>query len=260
MPEEEAGFIFNAKVAGRTRIAVELQEPTYAEDLNEAGIVLDDLRTIEQQGKLAEEYDRKQRADLAAKTEEQQAKLRRRQQVEKDDEQLRNRLPAVIHALVSNPTTFELGRWLAGVSFDRYRIKVTITAPSASEAGTPGAPSVEVPPPEEHRARVTRTDLHARFQSTAQFVESLLEAGREPIVEALAARRMDKERLTTLARDARALADALGGRALLTASEWTPLEADAAKAQKVAWESCRRMIRHVVRNKPDELKTFWAAC
>jgi len=117
---------------------VELQKTAYAEDLADAGIVVDELRTIEQQGKLAEEYDRKQRADLAAKAEEQTAKLKRRNQVEKDDEQLRNRLPAVITALLSGPTTVEVGRWLSGVSFDRYRIKVTVTPPSSSETGTTG--------------------------------------------------------------------------------------------------------------------------
>jgi predicted kinase len=93
-----------------------------------------------------------------------------------------------------------------------------------------------------------------------QYVESILEQGREPIVEALAARRMDQTRLQTLAFDARTLADALGGKAMLTASKWTSLEAAAAKAQKEKWEACRRMIREVVRAYPDQLQALWSAC
>jgi len=127
----------------------------------------------------------------------------------------------------------------------------------APEAGTV---TVETPSPEEVRTLIEATDLHNRFRAIAQFAQSLLEEGREPIVEALAARRMDRTRLTDLARDAAALADALGGKVVRTASEWTALEADAAKAQKEKWDACRRMLRAVVRAHPDKLNQLWTHC
>ena len=71
-------FCFNAKVVGRTAMATELQKDEYAEDIGDAGLVPEDLRVVAEQGRLAEEYDRKQRADLATKKEAQSAKVKKR--------------------------------------------------------------------------------------------------------------------------------------------------------------------------------------
>ena len=80
MVEEITGstFCFNSKVAGRTAMATELQKGEYAEDIGDAGMVPEDLTAIVEQGRLAEEYDRKQRANLASKKEAQSAKVKKR--------------------------------------------------------------------------------------------------------------------------------------------------------------------------------------
>jgi hypothetical protein len=259
-------------------MATVLLDPVYAEPVADAGILIEDLQTIKEKGQLAEEYDRKQRADLATKRGAQAGKVKSRKKVDAEDEQFRNRLPVIIPGLSAAPATADLGKWLAQVSFDRYRIKVTSEPPAEGEAlgsssssedgmtadvsapSTEGAAAAETAQPAEVRKLTAATDLHNRYESIAQFIESILEEGREPIVEALSARRLDKARLEKLAKDARELADSMGGKAVLTASDWTTLESDAVKAQKQKWDECRRMIRDVVKATPDTLKEFWSHC
>jgi hypothetical protein len=106
---------------------------------------------------------------------------------------------------------------------------------------------------------VQRRDLLSSARALLGLTQALLAKGREPIVAALAERKLPKEKLEQLRDDSSASVDNLGGALRLKAVEHTQLESDAVGRQKKTWEACRRMIRNAVKGN-DELEKLWAQC
>ncbi len=135
-----------------------------------------------------------------------------------------------------------------------------LVPPSPGNCSSPSIPpEAATTPAEPIRERVVRHDLLSRAQSLYQFTTMLLETSRAPIVERLAARGMDRDRLARRAAAAETLVGRLGDKAVLKATEATALEAEAVQNQKTRWDACRRMIRAAVTGHTD-LQRPWAAC
>jgi hypothetical protein len=250
---------YTKRVAGRTTLARQLREPKYASVLRRVGLRVADLDLLVTQGEAAAGYDRQQHVELAEKRQEQQAILEMRAQVEALLEGLRNRLPATVADLAAAADTRALAAWLQGVSFERFRIKVTVVP--AAEVVAAGAPAATgaAEPAAATRERVARDDLFARFDGATQLVASLLEPARAPILQALEERGLDRPTLERLGQDAARLSSSLGGKAWLTKAAATRLEAEAVAAQKVRWDVCRRMLRAAVEG-DETLQKLWAEC
>ncbi len=224
-----------------------LLEPVHAERRKKVGLLDDDLKWIRDKGREAADLDRRQRVELAGQKQGMTERLENRDRVDEEAEGLRNRIPAVILNLAADPTTKALAGWLQAAAFDRLRVRIV---PASGETGATADATRDV---------VDRRDRLSIAQSISQFVQSLLEPERAPIVDALARRDMGRERLEALSADAQALVEALGGKEVLTPADATRAEAAAVAAQKERWDACRRMIRAAVQGN-DALQKLWTAC
>ncbi|MBI5478293.1 MAG: hypothetical protein HY906_05520, partial [Deltaproteobacteria bacterium] len=223
---------YTARVTGRTVLARELQQPRWGDAVKDAGLLPADLAYIQQQGEESEKHDRAQHDELARQRQDISAVVAARRQVGAEEEQLRNRLAAVIDDLARDPGTVAAARWLATVTFNRYRIRVTSMPPDPEAA--------EEAQPITVRERVTRKDRLSWAQSLAHFALTLLEPDHAAIGARLEARGMGRARLQALAAAAEDLVGRLGGKAALTPVEATRLEAEAAHAQRLRWQACYR--------------------
>jgi hypothetical protein len=241
---------YNARIDARTTVSQELAKAEHADRCARAGLLPADLLEIVRLGNEARTQDRLQHEDLASQRKDQQDVVRTRDTFEEEQEELRRRLPAVVLDLAAAPATEPLSRWLAAASFDRFRIRTATPPAAAPSTPAPAAPD---------RERVAREDRLSRAQSATQFLQSLLQPERAPIVEALGRRGMGRERLETLGRTAETLVGRLGDKAVLKRSDATAREAAAVAAQKEKWDACRRMIRAAVQGHAD-LERLFAAC
>lgn len=144
--------------------------------------------------------------------------------------------------------------WLATASFERFRLR--LVPQKTAEGATPATPAVPAKP---ERERVTRTDRLSLALSAAQFSAAILSPERTPIVDALAKRGFPRTRVEALAKAAKEISDNLGGKATMSASSHTELEAVAVAAQNERWQACRRMIAKIAKT-DSELASLWAAC
>ncbi|MGI5862046.1 MAG: hypothetical protein ACOX6T_08300 [Myxococcales bacterium] len=249
---------FTARVSTRRIVAKKLQEPVHADRVARSGLLLADLVEIQNQGELAERYDREQQADLANQRVALGTAATKWRAVVEEDDALRSRMPAVIRDLEANPETASHAAWLTSVSFERYRLRPA-TATSAPAQGD-GSNTADSADSAAKRERVVRNDRLSHVQEISHFSKALLEAERAPIVAALEARGFGRDRLIALSSNADAHVALLGSATLsLSAPEAGGLEAEAVAAQKAAWEACKRMIRAAVAGDL-ELERLFAAC
>ena len=226
---------YTLRVGARAELCATIKRDHLAEAVS-IGLTAEDLTEITAQGETAREADRRQQTQLAGLEATRTGRKLTAAEIFEREEGLRNRLPAVVSSLEA--TLVEQARWLSALSFARYRIR-ELPVPEAALAADPEIKRVE---------RVEREDIPARLEALARFCTSMLEAGREPIVEALAARMLSRTELETLAADADALARQ--GRNLPAAAEATAREAAAVAAQRKRWGLVRKMIRSLCAGVP----------
>lgn len=211
------------------------------------GLTEYDLDQIITHGEAAREADRQQQVQLADLQAERTSRSLMAADIFEREEGMRDRLAAVIDALKTTHPT--LADFLAALSFSRYRFRV-LPVSAETLADDPEIKKVE---------RVEREDHITRLTALSQFCTSLLEPGREPIIEALAARALPREAIETLGADAEALAKK--GRNLPSAAEATAREAAAVTAQRRHWSLTSKMFRKVVARANDPvLKAKLSEC
>ncbi len=240
---------YGRRVHARTTLAETLGEARCAARATQAGLLPADLRRIVEFGRAAETADREQQEKLAERTHERQQLRDLRDHVDELVGALRNRTPAVVLDLATNPETQPLARFLDNLGFDRFRVR-TLPAEPAADGAAPAAPV---------RVQVAREDRLTQAQAAEQFATALSTPERAPIVEAYARRGFSRDTLQTLAAEAGRLAGAYTGATHGLPIEATAREAAAVAAQKQLWTACRRMIRQAVQGEP-ELEALYAAC
>jgi len=244
------------RVTARADLAELLLQPDHLPRAKTAGLLPDELTAISTHGRNCESADRLQKEQLA----ENQVDRGNRKDQTKDifarEDQLRDRLPAVIGALTdsTDPTERDLGAWLGHLSFARYRLKEITT-----KADNPDAPNTNTTEDAEIKAvrRVERADHPTRLTGLAAFCTAIRRTGREKIIPLLAARGLTGAAIDDLGAEATALA--AKGTNPLRAAEATAQEAEAANAQHLVWKRVRRMIRKAVQGVPD-LEHKFADC
>lgn len=248
----------------RTTARAELAEMllgSHAARARAAGLIEADLETVILHGRKAEQADRLQKEQLAQLNAERTMRKELNQEVSAREDALRDRLPAIIGALSdsNDADARELGLWLSNLSFARYRFREITPSPAARQAMDDESPCAPTDAAAELRAvkRVERADLVTRMRGLEAFCAALLRPGREPIVKLLASRGFSTDDLRSLAEDARQLVEM--GRNVSRAAEATSVEAEAARAQNIAWRRLRRMVRKAVQGVP-ELEKKWAEC
>lgn len=211
------------------------------------GLTEADLDALIAQGEAAREADRQQRIQLAALEAERTERSLTAEDIFEREEQMRDRLLAIINELLTSNRA--LGLWLKALSFSRYRMR-EIAVSEEELAANPDAKKVE---------RVAREDIPTRLESLAKFCTSILEPGREPVVDAFAARELPREAIQALGTEAAALAKR--GRNVPKPVEATEREAAAVKAVREQWAILRRLFRSLAKRANDpELKRLLAQC
>lgn len=242
--------IWTPRVTARAELA-ETLTARFATRAGGAGVTTAELTAIAENGRTAEQADRLQKEQLAANATARATQKELTSALLVREEALRNRLPAVVADLKSAPATRELGDWLGRLSFARYRFhEIASSVPAAPADGAAAA---------ELRAveRVERRDAATHLTGLEAFCRALLRDGREPAIENLASRGLPRDALESLATDARKIIDL--GPNVPRPAEATATEAEAVRAQKAVWRSCRRMLRAAVHGVP-ELESLYARC
>lgn len=237
---------YTPRIGKRGELAKYVRE-NHLEEAKAIGLTEDDLTHLTAQSDAAREADRQQRTQLAEIEAERSERSLLAQDIFEREEQMRDRLIPIVHTLVQ--TQPQQGRWLKSLTFARYRMR-EIAVPEEELANNPEAKKV---------IRVEREDIPTRLANLANFCTSILEPGREPIIEAFAARALPREEIEALAIEADALAKR--GRNVMKAAEATAREAVAVKAVREHWALTRRMFRRLVKvvNDP-ELTAMLAEC
>lgn len=213
-----------------------------------------DLALIAAKGREAEAADQEQTEQLTAAS---VAVTGRKEEVRgllRDDRILRDVVLATVDDL--EETEPAQARYLARLSFSRYRVRELQEAVEASGEGSGAAePTSEEREEIKSVQLVQRADQISRARSLGRFCRALLKPGREPIVAALAER--DITDLAGLAARAEAVVEA--GRNVMTAAEATKREPAAVAAQTKKWTAVRRLIRRAVKGDSD-LERALSAC
>lgn len=125
---------YTSRIAGRTAMAKELKKPEYSDAIKVVGILQTDLDQIVAYGEKAEQFDRQQRDKLASQRQGMKTKLDLRNHVDSEEEEFRNRLPAVILDLSKKVETALLAGWRTGAGHAER--------PGARDTGRPGSGNV----------------------------------------------------------------------------------------------------------------------
>lgn len=245
----------------RTTARAELAEALRDRHLDRAqaaGIAKAELDEISFQGRKAEEADRVQKKQMATIAAERGAQKDLKVDVFAREDELRDRLPAVIRELWGMGDRHH-ARWLSSLSYARYRFREIKPADvrEAPEGTEPCATDDKETRVLRAVQRVVKADAPTRAAGLAAFCQALLDPEGEVILKRLAERDFPPEALRKLAEDAQTLANM--GKNVLRAAEATAEEAEAARAQLEAWQSVRRMVRKAVQGEP-ELERKWAEC
>jgi hypothetical protein len=254
---------YTNRVGARVTISKTLLRPEHEKRRDDIGILERDLNEIILHGEEAARQDLLQNDALAGQFSDFEAIRDQRADIETFSEKLRNCLPAVAKDMIKNPETRQLGRWLSKVSFDRFRLVLPpenepVEAVESTAEAAPSSDASEAASAPQG-TMVQRRDRLSAARALLGLTVALLAQDREPIVEALAERKIPKDKLEWLRDESSTTVDNLGGALRLKAVEHTQLESDAVGRQKEAWEACRRMIRNAVKGNPD-LETLWAKC
>lgn len=241
---------FTPTILARTTLAQAL-EAKGEEWLRARKLKLSDVQQLAQHGLAAHQADRDQQEQLAMQSASRKARSVNAADVGEREDELAATLTAVIDDL-TNAGQLELARFLARLSFARYRVKVLSTPVS------PSAP-VDAAVEEEVRAieRVERSDLATRADGLAALCAALLKPGREPIVAELTARGIDAAALEQLKIDATEVAGQ--GRNTPRPVEATAREREAVTQQRRKWSAVRRLIKRAVEGDP-ELEALYRPC
>lgn len=196
---------YTARVLARTEIAQMWKASPHAAAATEAGLKPADLDALVRHGSAARDNDRIQREQLATVAAERKGRKVSADDLFEREDQLRDRLPAVIDDL-REAGQGSLADWLTALSFARFRFREL--TPPAGVATDAEVRKVE---------RVEREDIPTRAEKLAAFCTAIRAPGREPIVGALEARALAPAFVADLGEDADVLARA--GRNVLRAAE-----------------------------------------
>jgi hypothetical protein len=227
------------RVTARRQLAEHLL--AHPDRMRAANLLESDLTTIIEQGRRAEEADAEQNEQLAELTVSRSSSARQRKSLFKRESNLRDIVPAVVYDLqAAHPLHAE---WLARLSFARFRLR-ELRRSAETPAADPAAVSGEE---EELRSvlKVEREDQVTRARNLGRYCRALLREGREDIVAAFEGRNLARAAIEAMAADAEAIVEE--GKNVLQASEATKREAEAAGAQKLAWNAVKRLFRRAVK-------------
>lgn len=244
---------YTPRVGARAELA-EMILNGHLERAKEEGLTEDDLNTLITTGREAQQADLEQRMELADMHSSRTERSLKAEDIFAREEKLRNRMLAVIGDLQKSEP--RLARWLSVLSFARFRFRELAGEARGAEQEGGEELTEEIKKVE----RVERQDIPTRLEGLANFCTALCQPGREPVVEAFAARGYSRELIEQLGDDARELARL--GRNRMVAAAATEREAAAVRAQSERWSQVRRMIRAVALGPgaPPELKAKLADC
>lgn len=234
---------YTTRVLARTEMAEMLKRPEHQAAATNAGLKVADLDALIVHGSAARDADRIQKEQLGQVAVERTGRKVDAEEMFEREEQLRDRLPAVVEDLREAGEGL-LANWLRVVSFARFRFR-EMTPPPGTPPSDPEVKKVE---------RVEREDIPTRADKLVAFCKAVRAKGREPIVAQMDARGAGESFLDTLAADADALARA--GRNVVRAAEATAAEDAAATAQRTKWSAVRRMVRKAARSNPALVSKF----
>lgn len=215
--------------------------------LKARSLKLADVQTLVTKGREAQAADREQKAQLAEQAAERKGRSVDASEVSEREVVLSAVLPAVIDDL-SKAGQLDEARWLAALSFARYRIRVTTVPVDPTSASDAETKKVE---------RVEKSDLATRADGLAALCEALRKPERAVIQAELAERGFDAAALEALEADAAAVAEQ--GRNTPRPVEATAREAEAVRAQRAKWSAVRRLVKRAVAGDKD-LEALFAKC
>jgi hypothetical protein len=238
----EAKVHYTEKVRARRLVAEGLAEQPAR--LAAARLKAKDVRVVADQGRIAEEADAQQRADLAQSSVEVTQRAGEIAKMVSLERELRDTVSAAVDDLHDDGHE-ALALFLGRISYARFRIR------DLKPDGDAAAGEAEVVKKLE---RVPREDQVARLDGLAGFIGAVLAPGREAIAAELAERGFSADALGAARTQAMALAEA--GRNRQAASTWTEREEAAVAAQSKKWSAIRRLVRRAVQGDDALVKLF----
>jgi hypothetical protein len=241
---------YTPRVGARTELAQALEakgEPW----LRARQLKLADVQKIVRSGTAARQADREQQEQLAEQAAGRKGRSVDAAEVTEREDMLAATLPAVIDDLMEAGLV-ELARFLARLSFARYRVRV-LSTPVDPAAPPDAAVDEEVKKVE----RVEKSDLATRADGLAALCAALRKPGREPIVAELTERGIDSAALEQLEADATAVA--LQGRNTPRPVEATAREREAVLQQRRKWSAIRKLVQRAVEGDA-ELERLYRPC
>lgn len=203
-----------------------------------------DVRVVAEQGRIAEDADAQQQADLAQSSVEVTQRAGEIAKINSLERDVRETVMAAIDDLRDDGHE-ALALFLARISYARFRIREL--KPDGEATGSDAEVVKEL-------ERVPREDQVARLDGFAGFIGAVLAPGREAIAAELAERGFSAEQLGAARTKAIALAEA--GRNRQAASTWTEREEAAVAAQSKKWSAIRRLVRRAVKGDDALSKLF----
>lgn len=241
---------YTPRVGARTELgeALEAKGEVW---LRERHLKLSDVRALVTSGRAAHQADREQQEQLAEQAAGRKGRSVNAAEVTEREDMLSATLPAVIDDLMEAGLV-ELARFLARLSFARYRIKV-LSTPVDADAPADAEVESEVKKVE----RVERSDLATRADGLAALCAALRKPKREPIVAELTERGIDAAALEQLEADATTVAEQ--GRNTPRPVEATAREREAVLQQRRKWSAIRKLVQRAVKGDA-ELERLYRAC
>lgn len=220
--------------------------------LRERHLTVADIDTVVTSGMAAHQADREQQEQLAEQAAGRKGRSVNAAEVSAREGLLAATLPAVIDDL-TQAGELDMARFLARLSFARYRIRVASTPVDRPPTGEGAVDDGEVRKVE----RVEKSDLATRADGLAALCAALRKPGRERIVAELTARGIDAAALEQLERDATEVATQ--GRNTPRPVEATAREREAVLRQRQKWSAIRRLVKRAVEG-DSELERLYRAC
>ena len=175
---------YEKKDAARKIYVTELSKEEHQERVRASGLLPKDLSKLLQLATAAEQLDHDQKEEIAEKLVSNQKVFQTRSELLQGMKDLENRTPGVISDLKEVESTRHFALFLSSVNFQKYRTKVEIVEPDTTEEKE----GEENTKKDVKRKKVERKDWSSWGTASKDLIQSILSPGREPIVEALAAR------------------------------------------------------------------------
>lgn len=245
---------YTPRVGARTELGEALEKMGEAW-LRERQLKLKDVRALVTSGKAAHQADREQQEQLAEQAAGRKGRSVNAAEVTEREDMLSATLPAVIDDLMEAGLV-ELARFLARLSFARYRVKV-LSTPVDADAPVDAAVDAEIESEVKKVERVERSDLATRADGLAALCAALRKPKREPIVAELTERGIDAAALEQLEADATTVAEQ--GRNTPRPVEATAREREAVLQQRRKWSAIRKLVQRAVKGDA-ELERLYRAC